>query len=369
MLKWFVIILAVVGLALGVWTVFTQDRANPEPPPASPPSINPFPAGIAATGIVESASRDVAIGAPEAGLVRSVSVQVGDRVAVGDVLFRLDARVLKAQLSEAQANLKVARAELAKAEAAPRPVSVPPLEAAAQQAESELSLARIEFRQTRQAYENDAATQQELDRARARFDAAEAGLAQAKANLSELKAGTWSKDLAIARENVDQAQARIRSLKQQIERLTVRAPLAGTVLKRRVEPGEYVNPASNGDPALTVGRINTLHVRAQVDEEDAAKLRQGAAGIARIRGSAAIEVPLTMLRIEPLAEPKRQLTGVATELVDTRVIEVVFEVTDQKQAPLYPGMLVDVFIEGPQAATQPGTQAATQPIKPSAGQR
>ena len=53
-----------------------------------------------------------------------------------------------------------------------------------------------------------------------------------------------------------------------------------------------------------------------------------------------------MLRIEPLAEPKVSLSGNTTERVDTRVLEVIFEVTEKGDAPLYPGQLVDVFIEG-----------------------
>jgi hypothetical protein len=54
-----------------------------------------------------------------------------------------------------------------------------------------------------------------------------------------------------------------------------------------------------------------------------------------------------MLAIEPLAVPKKQLTGSTQELVDTRVVEVLFAV--QPGSPdnirLYPGQIVDVFID------------------------
>ena len=54
-----------------------------------------------------------------------------------------------------------------------------------------------------------------------------------------------------------------------------------------------------------------------------------------------------MLRIEPLALPKTQLTGLKDELVDTRVIEVVFQVEAGDAAGVrpYPGQVVDVFLE------------------------
>jgi len=344
MLKWLVIALAVIGLAIGVWTVATGDRSNPEPPPASLPSVNPFPRGVAATGVVEPASRQVDIAAPEPAKVMAVAVEVGAHVEQGQSLLKLDTRPLEAELKQAKASLAVAKAELAKAKAAPRPISVPPIKAGLSQARAELDLALTQYRQTKQAYDQDAATQQELDRAQSRLNAAKAAVAQAQARLAEVQAGTWDADLTIARQQVEQAQARVQALQTRIDRLTVTSPIAGTVLKRRVQPGEYASPGTGAAP-LTLGRLETLHVRAKVDEEDAPDLKQGAAGLARIRGSADIEVPLEMLRIEPLAEPKQQLTGAATELVDTRVIEVVFKVTGNEEAPLYPGMLVDVFIK------------------------
>jgi multidrug resistance efflux pump len=356
MLKWIVIILAVLGLGMGLWTVATSGRDNPEPPPASTPSVNPFPSGIAATGLVEGTSRNVQIAAPENGLVTNVDVQVNDRVEKGDQLFQLDPRQLRAQLTEARAALKLSEAELAKAKAAPRPVTLPPLRAAVEKAKAELALAETELRQTRRAFNNDAATREELNRRQAARDAAEATLDQARASLNEAEAGTWSRDLAIARRQVDQAQANIEAIRRRLRRLTVRAPIAGTVIKRRIEPGEYTAPGFADDSAMVLARLDPLHIRAQVDEEDAPRLRDGAKGVARLRGAADIEVPLEMLRIEPLAEPKQQLTGVATEVVDTRVIEVIFEVQPTTDAPLYPGMLVDVFIEGPAAATRPATQ-------------
>jgi len=359
MLKWTVIALAALGLMVGVWTVTTNQRSNPEPAPASPPSVNPFPAGVAATGIVEGASRNVRVAAPEQGLITSVAAEVDERVEKGDVLFRLDTRPLEAQLTEARATRRHARAQLAKAKAAPRPVSLPPLEAAVEKAQAELAFARTEYRQTKRAFDNDAATQQELDRRQSALASAKAGLAEAKARLRKAEAGTWQRDIDIARRRVGEAKARIESLKQRIERLTVRAPINGTVLKRRVEPGEYAAAATGNEAAMVLANVQTLHIRAQVDEEDAPRLRRQAKGVARVRGAADIQVPLKMLRIEPLAEPKRQLTGVSTEVVDTRVIEVVFEVKDKKDAPLYPGMLVDVFIEGPAAPTSP--DAATSP--------
>ncbi len=67
------------------------------------------------------------------------------------------------------------------------------------------------------------------------------------------------------------------------------------------------------------------------------RLREGAAGIARVRGAAEKRLPLVMVRIEPLAIPKMSLTGSVTERVDTRVVEVLFRVESLEGMRLYPG--------------------------------
>jgi hypothetical protein len=65
----------------------------------------------------------------------------------------------------------------------------------------------------------------------------------------------------------------------------------------------------------------------------------------RTRGSVIREFPLRLLRVEPYAQGKRDLSGANTERVDTRVIEVVLEIVAAPDLPLYPGQAVDVFID------------------------
>src|SRR5690606_8732783 len=140
---------------------------------------------------------------------------------------------------------------------------------------------------------------------------------------------------------------------------TIRSPIDATVLKRSVEPGQFA-PAEPRISAMTLGDLSQLHIRDRVDAEDLPLLRAGAKGIARIRGRVNTTTPLPTLRIEPLAQPKTELSGDTTERVDTRVLDVVFRVDgDHRVLPLYPGQFVDVFIEGadpavPEAGTPAG---------------
>lgn len=335
--------LAVVGLAFAIFAVVVSRRQPDVPPPARTPSVSPFPASIAATGLIEAQSRNIGIAPPENGLLLEVLVDVGDQVTAGAPVLRMDARALQAQLVEAKALAEVAAAQLLAIETQPRPERVAVRRQTLAAAEARLADATTNLERMTRASASDAATPVELTRAQFLFDARKAERDQANAELLLEEAGAWEPDQAVARAQRDSALARVRSLETQIDRFTVRSPIAGTVLKRSAEPGEYVGAATS--IPLVIGDVSTLRVRARVDEADAPFLRLGAAAKARLRGVGESLIPLRMLRIEPLAAPKRDLTNMPSERVDTRVIEVIFEVEDSSGFTLFPGALVDVFIE------------------------
>lgn len=346
-MKWATFALATAGAALAVYTAATARTEPPRAPLAAEPSINPFSAGIAATGVVEAATRNIPVGVPEPGLAISVPAEVGQTVAAGQPLLVLDTRALHAERLAASAAVDAARARLERIAAQPRTETLPPLQAAVDAAAAELADALDGQRRLVEAGPV-VMPERDLARAASAVDAARARLAQAQANLALARAGAWDPDLAVARAELDEARARVEAIDLQIARKTVAAPVAGTVLKRNVEPGQFV-AADPRQPAIVLGDLSTLHVRARVDEEDIPMLQPGASAIARVRGRAEISIPLTMIRIEPLVEPKTQLTGSTTERVDTRVIDVLFRVNtpaDGRTAPMFPGQNVDVFIDG-----------------------
>lgn len=335
--------LAVIGVVVAIFAVVASRKQPDVPPPARPPAVSPYATSIAATGIVEAQTRNVSIAPPESGLVREVLVEVGDSVEPETPLLRMDSRVLAAQLIEAKAAVEVASSQLSMLENQPRPERVTVLRQTLAAAEARLADASENYDRMRRASENDAATPMELTSAQFLHAARLAERDHAKAQLDMELAGTWEPDLSVARAQRDAAVARVKNLESQIDRLTVRSPIKGTVLKRSAEPGEYLS-ATTSTP-LVVGDLSTMHVRARVDEADTPFLREGADARARLRGMGESSIALRMLRIEPFAAPKRDLTNMPSERVDTRVIEVVFEVTDSGGLTLYPGSLVDVFIE------------------------
>lgn len=350
MTKWIVILLACLGIAAAAYTAATQKEQIPNPVPARPPSVNPFERGLAASGLVEASSRNIEVAAPEPGMVAAVFVTVGDRVDAGDPLFQLDTRTLDAEIIRGEAALDSANQALVRLQSMPRAETLPPMVARLEEAEALTQDMRSQLERMEQVGDKRAITEEDLTRRRFAVGIAAARAAAAQAELDLVRAGAWEADLNVARAAVRAAEADLRAWRLRLERLTVRAPVAGTILKRDVEPGEHAATGGGAPAPIALGDLTRLHVRAQVNEEDAPLLRENARGAARVRSPSRIELPLVMLRIEPLARPKRQLTGDFSELVDTRVVEVVFEV-DTAQMPsgsrLFPGQIVDVFIETP----------------------
>ncbi|MFM9958814.1 MAG: HlyD family secretion protein [Phycisphaerales bacterium] len=360
MVKWITFVLAAIGLSAGIYTVATAKQELPKPPPSRPPSVNPFPNGVAAIGTVEPSSREIAVVAPDQGMVTAVLVQVNDRVEQGQPLFQIDTRPFDAQLIEAEAQAAVAEAQVKRLESAPRAEDLPPAEANVAAAKVALADAADSLRRTDEAATSGSASENEAVRRRYTMNAAEARLRVAEAELALVKSGAWTEDVVVARAQAKSARARLESIRIMKDRLTVRAPIGGVVLKMNVEPGEFamLAPMQMTQAAMVIGDVSTLHVRAQVDEEDVPLVRMGAKAVARVRGMRAGasggEFALTMLRIEPLALPKSNILGTPTERVDTRVVEVVFRVergvkADAESAGdavmLYSGQAVDVFIE------------------------
>jgi HlyD family secretion protein len=311
-------------------------------PPSTPPSAA-LPEKVGAVGLVEASSENIAISLPVSGLVTEVYVAAGERVQKGQKLFSLDDRDQRAELALRQTELEVAQAKLARLTSLPRPEEIPPAEAKVREAEELLADANVQVQLMESVTDKRAIRQEDLDRRRLAARAAEARLAQAKAELALLKAGSWGPDIQIASAEVQQAQSGIQRIEANIDRLTVTAPISGEVLQKNVRPGEFAQAGPVPAPLILLGSVNSLHVRAEVDEQDAWRVHAGAPAIASVRGNSSRQFALHFVRFEPYVIPKKNLTGDSAERVDTRVLQVIYAL--DPHAPVYAGQQMDVFIE------------------------
>jgi multidrug resistance efflux pump len=335
----------IAALAL-IFTAVSVARLRPvdaKVEPFMPPPSAPFSAKVGAVGIVEASSENIAVSLPVPGLVTSVYVRAGDRVAKGQRLFALDDRDVRAELALRESNLELARVKLERLEASPRPEEIPPAEARVQEAEAQLADVQVQLQLMESVRDKRAIRVEDLERRRRAVEVAAAKLEQAKTSLRLLHAGTWSKDIDVSKAEVQQAASQVERVRADLERLTVVAPIAGAILQCKVRAGEYAAAGPLEQPLILLGSVDQLHVRADVDERDAPRVKAGATVIASVRGDAQRKFPLHFLRFEPFVVPKRNLSNGATERVDTRVLQVIYAL--DRGAAVRPGQQMDVLIE------------------------
>src|SRR5437867_6756187 len=308
-------LIALAALVFGIGSVVRSQPKHEVTVPASPPPASPFLHTVAAVGLVETSTENIAIGTPRADVVSEVVVTVDQPVKTGDPLFKLDDRHLRAELAMRQADLRVAESQVK--------VNAAMLEDASRQLSFFESLK-----------DKNAISAEDLTRRRSAVETAQARLDEAKAQ-------------------VVSAAAQIQMTETNLERSIVRAPMDGDVLQVKIHPGEFAPAGVTPTPLILLGRLKPLHIRVDVDEHEARRVRPEAKATAAVRGNAHLKAPLTFVRFEPFVVPKKSLTGDSTERVDTRVLQVIYRVEDNA-LPLYVGQQMDAFIEdakGPPAVT------------------
>ncbi len=365
--KYLIPVFAAVGLAFAAYTVHSESRDKPIAPPVAQPGRSPYTDHVAGAGIIEASTQNIAIGTNLAGIVAEVFVIAGDRVKAGDPLFRLDDRALKADLGVRRASLAVAEQTLQRLGALPRPEDIPAAQARVAEAEASLADATSQLTMWDSVPDKRAVSQDELNKRRYAVQGGQARLDQAKASLALLIAGSWKADIEVARAQVAGEQAQVQSVLTDLDRLVVRAPVEGQVLQLNVRVGEFAPTGVMAVPLILLGGTDTMHVRVDVDENDAWRISPGARARATLRGNAAMGADLTFIRIEPYVIPKRSLTGESTERVDTRVLQIIYAFP-HSALNAYVGQLVDVNIEAPPAgAASDSPGAGDHPLLPTGG--
>lgn len=280
---------------IGVAITLIQRLNTPLPEAVHLPTpINPYEKTIAAAGIIEATDKNIEIGIPHSGIVKEIYVNVGEDVKPGHLLFRLDDRELVAGLLVQRAKAAVAKANLMRLKD---------------------QVARLE------SVEDKRAVSQEEVNTR-RFDAAVA--------LAELEA----------------AEAEVTHFILMLERLNICAPVSGNILQCNIRKGEFVEAGKV--PSVILGNISQLQVRADIDEQNASYLSLNSSAVAFPKNNTEKKLSLRFVRVEPYMIPKRSLSGLSDERVDTRVLQVIYSFEKDPSFPLYVGQQVDIFIEKPE---------------------
>ena len=133
----------------------------------------------------------------------------------------------------------------------------------------------------------------------------------------------------------------------ELDKLTIRAPIAGTVLQVNAKVGELAAPSSL-QPLILLGDLSTLRVRAELDERDVGKIKLGGKVVVRADAFRGREFAGKVSAIAPLVQPGRINSSGSRNLTDFSVAEVLTDLADP--GPLVVGMKVDVYFQLDSAA-------------------
>lgn len=308
---------------------------------------------IGGVGIVEPVGEATVIGSQLSGVVEKVFVTPGVFVQVGDPLLQLNARSAMADVVVAQAELRAQQSKLQELVAQVEALRAR-LDAAISmqdQATASEANAKRENERANSVGISNALSQEEIDTrklnwetAKAKFRESQARVREAQASLNLLDGKPIAASLEVQKAAVAQAEAGLVRAQTNLELRTIKAPKAGTILSVKIREGEFVPASILANPLITMGQIDPLHVRVDIDESEIPRFRKEAVATATLRGSSVKGVQLTYVRTEPLVIPKRNLTGTVAERVDTRVMQVIYSVSPEAIGATV-GQQVDVYIE------------------------
>ncbi len=279
--------------------------------------------GVAGNGIVEPADRETKVAGQIAGRIAEVLVKEGDKIEAGAPLLVLDAATEKASLAAAEADMGVAEADLTRTLKGLRRQDIDAVDADAEAAKARSELSKGTLDRITKLAEGGAATPDELDRARRSAEAEDMSFKAADARRNAALAGSRREDVMAARARVLAAQARRDQAKAILDRLTIKAPIAGEVLSVKFRAGEFYNPGSG--EAVIIGDTRVLRVRMDVEERDIGKIRKGLRAYITADAFPGERFPGRVVEIGRRMGRKNIRTDDPVERIDTKILEVVIE--------------------------------------------
>jgi macrolide-specific efflux system membrane fusion protein len=215
---------------------------------------------VLASGTIDAIER-VSVGAQATGQLKSLKVELGDRVKKGQLVAEIDDLTQQNELRNAQAALQTRRAERAAKVAT-------------------LKQAELAFKRQRQMLAADASS-------REAYETAEATLAVTRAEIASLDA-----QIAQAEIQVDTAQVNLGYTR-------IVSPIDGMVVAVVTKEGQTVNSIQSAPTIIKVAQVDTMTIKAQISEADVTRVKPGLPVYFTILGEPDERYRATLRAVEP----------------------------------------------------------------------
>jgi membrane fusion protein, heavy metal efflux system len=212
------------------------------------------------------------------GRVRNIYVSLGDNVAAGTLLLKIDSpqvAELHGKLHEAETRVRLAKLALKRVNESASRVNILKSKATLDEAEATLKRTKQLIAEGLTAKKDLVAAQSEYDRAAADYNFQKdisLNREVAEANAEYSTATTEAEHLVDALRALDAHLPKEESKNHDISTIELRSPIAGTVIERFVNRGSGFD---QGKPLLTVANTSNLWIIANVPEKQMTHVRVG----------------------------------------------------------------------------------------------
>lgn len=222
------------------------------------------------SGNVEVTEANVGFKVP--GRIIELLADEGKVVKKGEPLARIDSAEMSAYAAQTKAVLDEASERLKEVKSGLRPQEVERARANVDLADADLSKAKKDFERAEILYRNGAISAAQYDSAKSGYDARRALQKSSTETLSLAKEGARREDIKAAGYRVAQARAAVAIAEERLKDTTIYAPFSGVILRKNVETGETVSP---GIAVFTIGDIESPWVKVYVKEDRLTQIRLG----------------------------------------------------------------------------------------------
>ncbi len=216
--------------------------------------------------------RQVNLGFKVAGRIEKLNVDEGDTVRTGQVLASLEKVYFEDALAQAKAQRDQMAANYAKMRAGNRPEEIAEARALVAEREATLTNANVTLNRAKQLLNTPAGAQKTFDDASAAERQADAQLNSAREALRLQEAGFRKEDVDLARAQLDEREAAVKTAQRNLTDADSIAPSGGTVLSRVRETGAIV---AAGETVYVLSLTSPVWVRTYVSEPDLGRIKPG----------------------------------------------------------------------------------------------
>jgi HlyD family secretion protein len=273
-------------------------------PPLDPSQLGTAEVGdiarsVVATGKVQPIT-EVEVKSKASGIVTKLDTDINQTVRKGQVLAQLDQEEILDQVAAQKAQLAAAQSSAHSATAA---VAFDQVAAEA----PDLPMFQHSYQRALEMEKDGVLSQQAMDDAHQKYLAALNIRDKAVAQIAVDKAKEHQADA-----QVQQAQASLNQLEEQLSYTTVTSPIDGVVLSRDVQVGDAVSSilvlGSTATLVMTLGDTHQVYVKGKVDESDIAKVYLGQAARIKVQSFPNKSFAGRVTKIAPLGVEKDNVT-------------------------------------------------------------